>query len=449
MLKEIFEIESSAFFESLTCTFGAKVEAMEFKFDELYAKELDSKDPLAKFRDEFLFPQFNDEKVVYFTGNSLGLQPKAAKAALNQELDDWAKYGVEGHFEAKQPWFAYHEMFAEPLANLVGAKPNEVVAMNGLTTNLHLLMVSFYQPKGSKTKILCEAKAFPSDLYALKSQIRFHGLDPEEHLIGLVPREGESHLRTEDILAKVEEHANELALVMLGGVNYYSGQVLAMQEIAALCQNRGITVGYDLAHGIGNVNLELHDWGVDFASWCSYKYLNSGPGSVSGVYIHERHHHKDDIPRFEGWWGHDKTERFKMESDFKPIRSAEAWQLSNAPVLAMAVHKASLDLFMEAGFDNLIEKSKKMTAYLNFVIDEVSSQSTTTSFEIITPKERGCQLSILCHGAGRELFDKLSSNGVVADWREPNVIRIAPVPMYNSYEDCYRFGKILADSLTQ
>ncbi len=421
---------------------------MSFEYSKDFAEQLDREDELASFREQFLIPKHNEGDVIYFTGNSLGLQPKTAKAALDQELNDWARFGVEGHFEAKNPWYSYHEMFAEPLAKIVGAKRSEVVAMNGLTANLHFLMVSFFRPEGKKKKILCEAKAFPSDLYALKSQLRFHGLDPDNDLVALEPREGEHHLRLEDILEQIEAHSEEIALVMLGGVNFYSGHVLPMKEIAAACRQKRILVGFDLAHGAGNIKLALHDWGVDFAAWCSYKYLNSGPGSISGVYIHERHHGKSDIPRFEGWWGHDKEERFKMESEFKPINTAEAWQLSNAPVLAMAVHKASLDIFMAAGMDRLIAKSKQLTAYLEYVIAQVSSNSEGTSFEVITPENRGCQLSILCHGAGKSLFDQITQNGVIADWREPNVIRIAPVPLYNSFTDCYNFARILEESLS-
>lgn len=419
---------------------------MKFEYTAQCAASLDQADALKDYRKEFLFPQHKKEAVLYFTGNSLGLQPAVAKLALEQELDDWARYGVEGHFQAKNPWYSYHEMFAEPLAKIVGAKPSEVVAMNGLTTNLHLLMVSFYRPEGKRCKILCEAKAFPSDLYALKSQIRYHGLNPDECLIALEPRENEHHLREEDILENIETNKSELALVMFGGVNFYTGQVLPMENISAKCREHGIVVGFDLAHGAGNIALNLHEWEVDFAAWCSYKYLNSGPGSVSGVFIHEKHHKTTDIPRFEGWWGHDKSERFKMESDFKAIQSAEAWQLSNAPVLAMAVHKVSLDIFSKAGMSALVAKSKQLTAYLEFVIQEVAKTSEAR-FEIITPKERGCQLSILCHGTGKGLFDKLTSQGVIADWREPNVIRLAPVPLYNSFEDCFKFGVVIEKSL--
>ena len=423
---------------------------MTFEFSKSWTANADQNDPLKKYRDQFIIPQHKEEPAVYFTGNSLSLQPKEAANALKQELDDWGKFGVEGHFEAKNPWYSYHEMFAEPLASLVGAQPQEVVAMNGLTTNLHLLMVSFYRPSSKKYKIICEGKAFPSDQYALESQVRFHGYDPDDAIIEIFPREGEHILRTEDVLETIEANAEEACLLMIGGVNYYTGQVHDMKTITAHAKSKGLVVGWDLAHGVGNVSIELHDWGVDFAAWCSYKYLNSGPGSVSGVFVHERHLKNKDLPRFAGWWGHDKDSRFLMEKGFNPIPSAEAWQLSNAPVLAMAVHKIALDIFMEAGLQNLREKSEKLTGYLEFVIQEVSQLSDKVKFEIITPEEvnqRGCQLSILCHGQGKALFEELTNKGVVADWREPNVIRIAPVPLYNSFSDVYKFGEHLKNSI--
>lgn len=423
---------------------------MSFEFSADWAKVADERDSLNSFRSSFLFPQHEGEDVVYFTGNSLGLQPVTAKAALEQELNDWAKFGVDGHFGAKHPWFSYHEMFAEPLSKIVGAKPEEVVAMNGLTTNLHLMMVSFYQPEGNRYKILCEGKAFPSDQYALQSQVKFHGYAPEDAIIELNPREGEHTLRTEDILQTIAQHKDEIALVMIGGVNYYTGQVMDMKTITKAGHDAGAFVGWDLAHGAGNIELHLHDWEVDFAAWCSYKYMNSGPGSISGVFVHEKHCKNKELNRFAGWWGHDKEQRFLMEKTFDPMQTAEAWQLSNAPVLAMAVHKASLDIFMEAGFENLRKKSVELTNYLEFVIDEISEQSENVNFEIITPRavnQRGCQLSILCHGQGRALFDALTAKGVIADWREPNVIRIAPVPLYNSFTDVYRFGEILKNSI--
>lgn len=424
---------------------------MTYKNTLEHAKLLDSQDELSKFRHEFHMPVINNKEVIYFTGNSLGLQPKSAKEALNVELEDWAKWGVEGHFHARNPWYSYHERFSEDAAALVGANAKEVVLMNGLTVNLHLMMVSFFAPDKAtgRTKILCEAKAFPSDQYAIESQLKFHGLDPADHLIEIAPRAGEHLIHHEDIISAIEEHADEIALVIIGGVNYYSGQVFDMKAITVAGQKAGAKVGFDLAHGVGNIELHLHDWNVDFACWCTYKYLNSGPGSVSGIFVHEKHA-DSHLPRFAGWWGHDKSSRFKMEPGFVPISGAEGWQMSNAPVFNMAIHRASLDLFKAAGFDKLRSKSKQLTAYLAFIIEGISSQSDKVDFEIITPKEeksRGCQLSILAHGQGKALFDHLMNEGVIVDWREPNVIRMAPVPLYNSFEDIYRFGEVLAKGI--
>lgn len=414
-----------------------------------FVRRMDEKDPLRSFREEFLFPQHEGKPAIYFTGNSLGLQPKGAAAALKQELDDWARYGVEGHFQARMPWYSYHEYFSESLGKLVGAKPSEVVAMNGLTTNLHLLLVSFYRPSGKRTKILCEERPFPSDTYAFKSQVEFHGLDPNIEVIFMQPRPGEHVLDMEDIEEKIDELGDELALACFGGVNFLTGQVFDMGRITECAHRVGAIAGFDLAHAAGNVRLSLHGWDVDFACWCSYKYLNSGPGGIAGAFVHERHH-KEKLPRFAGWWGHDKNERFKMEAEFKPMASAEAWQLSNAPVFSMAVHRASLDLFDRAGMDALCAKSRELTGYLMTVIEGVAND-TGTNLEIITPNdasERGCQLSILAHGHGKSLFNKITEAGVVADWREPNVIRVAPVPMYNSFEDVWRFGQILKAALS-
>lgn len=411
-----------------------------------FAQEKDSQDPLRKYRDEFFFPNFAGEGMVYFTGNSLGLQPKRTKEYIQQELDDWAKWGVEGHFHAKNPWFSYHELLTSKAAKIVGAIGKEVVITHSLTTNLHLLMVSFYRPKGKRKKILCEGKAFPSDQYALESQVKFHGYSAEEAIVEIFPREGEHLIREEDILGKIEEVGDELALVMIGGVNYYTGQLFDMKTITDAGHNVGAIVGFDLAHAAGNVGLKLHDWGVDFAAWCTYKYLNSSPGGVSGMFVHERHANNPNLPRFAGWWGHDKEERFEMKPGFKPMEGAEGWQLSNAPILGMAAHLASLDLFEEAGMDLISKKRDDLTAYLEFVINEISSSNEKANFEIITPKDpkkRGAQLSILAHGQGKSLFDAMSKSGVVADWREPNVIRIAPAPLYNSYEDVFNFGQKL------
>lgn len=423
---------------------------MKFKNSADFARQADAEDSLSHYRDRFYFPQHDGKNVLYFTGNSLGLQPKSAREAIQTELDDWAKYGVEGHFEARNPWYAYHEMFAERTARLVGAKPNEVVVMNGLTTNLHLMMVSFFRPEGKRTKILCEAKAFPSDRYALDSQLIHHGLNPEDHLIALEPREGEYTLRTEDVVAAIEEAGDTLALIMIGGVNYYTGQYFDIATITAAAHKVGALAGWDLAHGAGNVPVKLHDWSVDFAVWCTYKYLNSGPGSVSGVFVHQKHGLNPEVPRFAGWWGHDKQSRFEMKPGFRPIPGAEGWQLSNAPVFSMAVHKAALDIFDEVGMPALREKSEKLTAYLEFVIREIGEESPNADFEIITPADpaaRGAQLSILVHGQGKPLFEQLMAAGVVVDWREPNVIRMAPVPMYNSFTDVYEFGQILKNAL--
>ena len=422
---------------------------MTFKNTKAFAEELDNKDELKEFRNEFYFPQHNGENKIYFTGNSLGLQPKKGKAALQQELDDWAKYGVDGHFEAKNPWFSYHEIFKANLAEVVGANPLEVTPMGGLTSNLHFLMVSFYQPKGKRVKLLCEGKAFPSDQYALETQVRFHGLEPEDTIVELHPRDGERGIRKEDILAKIEELGDELALVMIGGVNYYTGQVFPMKEITESGHAVGAIVGFDLAHAFGNVKLELHNWGVDFAAWCSYKYLNSGPGSIAGIYVHERHSEDTNLQRFAGWWGTPAEDRFQMTKGFVPAAGADAWQLSNAPVLSMAVHKVALELHLKAGVDRLIEKQKKLTSYLEFILTDISDRLPAVNFTVITPRERGSQLSILTEGSGKELFNKMTEQGVVADWREPNVIRVAPVPMYNSFTDVFNFGQIIEKSLEE
>jgi kynureninase len=423
----------------------------QFENTLAFAQQLDAQDPLRSFREKFLFPTFHEKTVRYFTGNSLGLQPKTARNYVEEELEAWAKYGVEGHFLAKRPWFAYHENLTEKAAKIVGALPVEVVVTHSLTTNLHLLMVSFYRPEGKRTKILCEAKAFPSDQYALESQVKFHGLDVKEHLIEVAPREGEQLIREEDILNKINKLGDELALVMIGGVNYYTGQLFDMEAITKAGHQVGAVVGFDLAHAAGNINLKLHDWGVDFAAWCGYKYLNSSPGGVSGMFVHERHAYKPELPRFAGWWGYDKDTRFLMEPGFNPMKGAEGWQLSNAPVLGMAAHLASLEIFDEAGMDRIGAKRDLMTAYLEYVINDISEKNKDrVSFELITPRDktkRGAQLSIMAKGQGKALFDTLADEGVVADWREPNVIRVAPAPLYNSFEDCYWFGQLLEKAI--
>lgn len=414
-----------------------------FKNDLAFAKELDGKDNLRSYRDRFLFPKHEGKEVVYFTGNSLGLQPSTTLSYLQQELNDWARFGVEGHFLAKNPWLSYHELLTDKMAKIVGALPQETVMMNQLTVNLHLLMVSFYRPSAKRFKILCEAKAFPSDQYALQSQIKFHGYTSEETLIEIAPRLGEYHIREEDIFSAIEKNKESIALIMIGGVNYFTGQVFDMKAITAAGHAAGAIVGFDLAHAAGNIKLQLHDWNVDFAAWCSYKYLNSGPGSVAGAFVHEKHLKNTDLPMFAGWWGHDKKTRFLMDSTFVPMQTAERWQLSNAPILSMAACRASLAIFDEVGMDALIDKSQHLVSYLEFIIQEVNKEKNNC-LEIITPKQnRGCQLSIVAHGYGKTLYTKLIENGVIPDWREPNVIRCAAIPLYNSFEDMYRFGEIL------
>jgi kynureninase len=425
----------------------AKEQALNFQNNIAFAKTLDEEDELKSYRNRFLFPQHNHQDVVYFTGNSLGLQPKTTQHYIQQELNDWAKFGVEGHFLAKNPWLSYHELLTNKMAKLVGALPEETIMMNQLTVNLHLLMVSFYRPTKTRYKILCEAKAFPSDQYALQSQLKFHGLSIDDGLIEIEAREGEHFVREEDIFAAIEKNRDSLALIMIGGVNYFSGQVFDMKAITEAGKKVGAVVGFDLAHAAGNIELKLHDWNVDFAAWCSYKYLNSGPGSVAGAFVHEQHLKKTDLPIFAGWWGHDKQTRFLMDKTFVPMHTAERWQLSNAPVLSMAACRASLDIFDEVGMPALINKSKKLTAYLEFVVEEINAQKNNC-LQIITPKQhRGSQLSIVANGYGKNLYSTLIENGVVPDWREPNVIRCAVVPLYNSFEDIGRFGKILQSLL--
>ena len=418
---------------------------MTFENSLAFAQQLDAQDPLKQYQNEFSFPQVNGKKVIYFTGNSLGLQPKSARTYVDEVMNDWANLAVEGHFYAEKPWWDYHERFANPLSKLVGALPSEVTVMNTLTVNLHLLMVSFYRPTTQRYKIICEEKAFPSDQYLFQSQVRFHGYSPEDAIVEVKRREGEHNIRLEDIVAKIEEVGDELALVLLGGVNYYTGQVFDMKTITQAGHQVGAYVGWDLAHAAGNVELKLHDWQVDFAAWCSYKYMNSGPGNASGCFIHEKHHTNSELPRFAGWWGHNKERRFKMESVFDPIQSADGWQISNLPVLSLAPYLASVELFAKIGMDALIQKRNTITAYLEFVLHQIDRE-VNGNFEIITPSnptERGCQLSVFLHGEGRSLFDYLMKNGVIVDWREPNVIRLAPVPLYTSFEDIYHFGQIL------
>ena len=419
---------------------------MAFEYSLSYAKELDSQDPLGKYRGEFHFPKVNDKSVIYFTGNSLGLQPKRTGQFVDEIMRDWRELAVEGHFYAEKPWWDYHERLAKPLGGIIGAKETEISVMNTLTVNLHLLMVSFYRPTTDRYKILVEEKAFPSDQYMVDSQVRFHGIDPADAVVEVKKRDGEHFWRTQDILDKIKEIGSELALVLIGGVNYYNGQVFEMEKITRAGKEAGAMVGWDLAHAAGNVKLAMHDWGVDFAAWCSYKYMNSGPGNASGIFIHENHLGRTDLPRFEGWWGTKKESRFLMKPKFEPIETADAWQISIPPVLSLAPYLASLEMFAEVGMEMLIEKRNKLTSFLEFVLNKVS-EDVKGDFEIITPAERGCQLSVLLHGEGRSLFDFLMKKGVIVDWREPNVIRLAPVPFYCSYEDMYQFGEILKEGI--
>lgn len=415
-----------------------------------FAQNLDAQDELKKYRDEFHFPHVNGKQVIYFTGNSLGLQPKRTKSYVDEVMNDWAKLAVEGHFYSDKPWWDYQERFAVPLSDIVGANPAEVGVMNTLTVNLHLLMVSFYNPTPHKYKIICEEKAFPSDQYMFQSQVKFHGFDPKDAIVEIKRREGEANIRLEDVLAKIEEVGSELALVLIGGVNYYTGQVFDMKTITAAGQKQGAYVGWDLAHAAGNIKLELHDWNVDFAAWCSYKYMNSGPGNASGFFVHEKHHNDKELKRFAGWYGHNKERRFKMEPDFDPVHGADGWQISNLPILSLAPYLASVEMFAEVGMDKLIAKRNLITSYLEFVLHEIDKELEGADFEILTPanqEERGCQLSVYLHGQGRELFEKLMKNGVITDWREPNVIRLAPAPFYCSFEDMYEFGQILKQSI--
>jgi kynureninase len=411
-----------------------------------FAKEQDRADALASLKSRFHIPKDKDgNDWLYFTGNSLGLQPKETKSYINQELEDWANLGVEGHFEAKNPWLNYHELLTDKMAKIVGAKPIEVVVMNTLTTNLHLLMVSFYRPTKIKYKIVIESDAFPSDRYAVQSQLKFHGFS-EADVIEWRPRKGEYLLKTEDLEEIINEQGDQIALLLIGGVNYYTGQFLDLKKIAKIGHSKNCVVGIDLAHGAGNVQANLHDSDVDFAAWCTYKYLNSGPGSLGGVFVHEKHSRDKDLPRFAGWWNHNKETRFNMRQPFDVMEGAEGWQLSNPPILSMAAIKASLDLFDEVGMDALREKSEKLTGYFEFLIQQMASKD----IQIITPinpKERGCQLSIQVKNADKSLHEKLTAHHIITDWREPDVIRCAPVPMYTSFEDVYRLVSVLKNIL--
>jgi len=415
-----------------------------------FAQQLDKQDPLNRFREKFYIPFINGKKSIYFTGNSLGLQPKTAQDYVLNDLEDWANYGVEGHFHGRTPWVKYHEMFPPKLSPILGALEEEIVVMNQLTINLHLLLITFYRPTKERYKIICEAKAFPSDQYALQSQALISGLDPEKVIIEVKPREGEYTIRNEDIIDTIKKHGNELAVVLIGGVNYYTGQVFDMETITRTTHSVGAFCGFDLAHAVGNIELKLHNWNVDFACWCSYKYLNSGPGAVAGAFIHQRHIADKSVIRLQGWCGTNKEKRFKMERKFDPIPTAEGWKLSTSPLLNMSAHNASLDIFEEAGFKNIIIKMKMVSAYLLFVLDDINTSASRKIIEIITPRkedQHGCQVSLLMLEKGKEIFESLKKNSVIIDWREPNVIRLAPVPLYNTFEDVYKFGEIIKSIL--
>ena len=413
--------------------------AIVFDTSASFAAEMDARDPLASFRDQFHIPLGPDGKPsLYLCGHSLGLQPKRAREYIEQELDAWAELGVEGHFHGRHPWMPYHRLLTDNMAGVVGAMPVEVVVMNSLTVNLHLMMVSFYRPTPQRHKIVIETAAFPSDQYAFASQIRFHGFHPATSLIELSPHKGEESVRPEDVDALLKHEGSEIALVLLGGVNYASGQLFDMEAITRAGHAQGCMVGFDLAHAAGNVPLRMHDWDVDFAVWCNYKYLNGGPGCAGGCYVHERYAQAFDLPRFAGWWGHDQESRFLMGPDFHPMPGAEGWQLSNPSIMSMAPLRASLEIFASAGMQRLREKSESLTGYLEFLLD----QHARGDFTVITPREpdrRGAQLSIRIHQGGRSICDRLVEQGTLCDWREPDILRVAPVPLYNTYSDVHRF----------
>jgi kynureninase len=415
-----------------------------------FARQLDEEDPLKDFRKQFLMPQHHDHDAIYLCGNSLGLQPVSAPKYITEKLTEWQELGVEGWFNGDNPWLAYHQQLTGTLAGIVGAKQNEVTVMNSLTVNLHLLMVSFYNPKGKRYKILMESGAFPSDQYAIESQVRFHGYNLKDTIIEVFPRDGEDILRTEDILKTIDDHAGELALVLFGGINYYTGQFFDIEAITAAAHDAGAIAGFDLAHAAGNVLLKLHDWNADFACWCSYKYMNSGPGGISGIFVHERHFDDSALNRFAGWWGYRQDKRFLMAPGFDAAQGADGWQVSTPPIVLMALHKAALDVFERAGgIEPIRMKSLILTGYFEFIINEINKISGFDLFKIITPKnrdERGCQLSIICSKNAKQIFDHLTKNGVIGDWREPNVIRLSPVPLYNSFTDVFDAGRILAAS---
>ncbi|MET1057531.1 MAG: kynureninase [Pedobacter sp.] len=420
---------------------------MKFQNTLSFARDMDAMDHLQPLREEFLFPQQNGKPFIYLCGNSLGLQPKSAREVLNKQLENWQNLAVEGWFEGETPWLYYHKALKKLMAPIVGAKAEEVCPMNTLTVNLHLLLVSFYRPDQKKYKIIMEAGAFPSDQYALESQVRFQGFDPAEAIVEIAPRAGEYTLRTEDIIKVIADNADQLALVLFGGINYFTGQWFDMEAITKAGHKAGAFVGFDLAHAAGNVPLKLHDWQVDFACWCTYKYQNSGPGGIGAIFVHENHFADQGMNRFAGWWGYQESIRFKMEKGFIPEAGADGWQISTAQIIPMALYQASLQIFEKAGFMGpLREKSLALTAYLRFVITEVNTALGHAQFQIITPEndgEHGAQLSIVAKGDARAIFNALVANNVLGDWREPNVIRFGPAPLYNSFGDIYHSGELL------
>jgi len=420
---------------------------MQFQNNLHFAQSLDAADTLSHFRQQFIFPKHNGKNAIYFLGNSLGLQPQKTSSYISDVLQQWAQWGVEGFFMGDAPWLQYHQQLVTPMAKVVGALPHEVTIMNALTVNLHLMMVSFYNPTGKRNKILCEAKAFPSDQYMLQTHVQQRGFKPDEVIVEVHPREGEATIREEDIVAAIEKHKEELALVLWGGVNYYSGQVFNMQAITSAAQKVGAKVGFDLAHAAGNIPLELHNWNVDFACWCNYKYLNSGPGAVGGAYIHEHYHNDKNLNRFAGWWGYEKETQFLMKQNFVPQPSAEGWQLSTASPLMYAGVKASLEIFDAAGMEALYKKGQMLSDYLLYLLNEIN-QTSQNPFTIITPpKAKGCQVSMLVPKGGKDVFNFLSERGVFADWREPDVIRMAPVPLYNTFEEVWQVAQVLKEAV--
>ena len=419
---------------------------MEHQYSLAYAQQLDSEDTLHSFRERFYAPYLHGKRTAYFLGNSLGLQPKNTQDEILKIMEGWANFGVEGFFLGNDPWIKYHKHITPLLTNIIGARQEEIVTMNHLTVTLHLLMISFYQPTAKRFKIICEAKAFPSDQYAFQSQAKLHGFDPAEAIVEVYPKPGTDLISTEDILSVIEAHGDTVALVLFSGVNYYTGQAFDMEAITAAAHKAGAYAGFDLAHAAGNIKLQLHDWDVDFAAWCNYKYLNSGPGAIAGAFIHERHLSDEKLPRLEGWWGNNISNRFKMEKTFTPAASAESWSMSTTPIMLLAAHKASLEVFAAAGFDNLLAKSKALSEYLFFTLNHINQPKE--KFTIITPQDinqRGCQVSIAIHENAKAIFDTLMPLGIFADWREPDVIRVAPVPLYNSFEEIF----IFADTLQQ